>query len=63
MVVLMVLLVLAPPKIHSVRPIPKLPQNTVTNRGDAGKIEELSSQILELKVIFLGLIELAAVGR
>lgn len=35
--------------VHPVRPNPK--QNTVTNRGDAGKIEELSSQILELKVM------------
>lgn len=37
-----------PPKVHPVRPNPK--QNTVTNRGDAGKIEDLSNQILELKV-------------
>lgn len=35
--------------VHPVRPNPK--QTTVTNRGDAGKIEELSSQILELKVL------------
>lgn len=45
-----IILFLAPPKmIHPVRPNPK--QNTVTNRGDAGKIEELSNQILELKVL------------
>lgn len=36
------------PKVHPVRPNPKT--NSVSNRGDTGKIEELTNQIVELKV-------------
>lgn len=41
------------PKVHPVRPNPKT--NSVTNRGDASKIEELNNQLLELKVSLEGL--------
>lgn len=39
--------------VYPIRPNAK--QNTVTNRGDAGEVEELNSQILELKVAVEGL--------
>ncbi|GJQ76753.1 hypothetical protein Trydic_g15596 [Trypoxylus dichotomus] len=41
------------PKVNPVRPITKTPP--VNNRGDSGKVEELTSQILELKVSVEGL--------
>lgn len=40
--------------MHPVRPNPKA-NNSVSNRGDAGKIEELNNQIVELKVSLEGL--------
>lgn len=41
------------PKVAPVRPTTKTGQ--VTNRGDAGKIEELNNQVMDLKVSLEGL--------
>lgn len=38
--------------MHPVRPIAKAAAPSVNNRGDSGKVEELTNQILELKVFF-----------
>ncbi|KRT81837.1 Actin binding protein, partial [Oryctes borbonicus] len=43
-----------PTKVNPVRPTTK-PTPTVNNRGDSGKVEELTNQILELKVSVEGL--------
>ncbi|XP_022903336.2 microtubule-associated protein RP/EB family member 1 isoform X5 [Onthophagus taurus] len=42
------------PKVNAVRPVTKT-VTSVNSRGDSGKIEELTSQILELKVSVEGL--------
>lgn len=43
------------PKVNTVRPIPKVATSIPGNKGDTGKVEELTTQIVDLKMSVEGL--------
>lgn len=43
------------PKVNTVRPVPKTTSGIPGNKGDSGKVEELTAQIMDLKMSVEGL--------